>query len=81
MKFYNETDASGIALSASLLQTRNGISCPNDSAPDDTILQPIVLVSQSLTNAECRYSNIEREALGILHSLSKNFIIIVFLGM
>ena len=29
------------------------------------------IVSKSLTSAECRCSNIEREALGILHSLKK----------
>ena len=45
MKFYNETkplyletDASGIGLSATLLQTRDGTSFPKDSAPDNTSL-------------------------------------------
>ena len=45
MKFYDEikplylvTDASGIGLSAALLQTRDGMSCPKESAPDKTIL-------------------------------------------
>ena len=66
MMFYNETkplylerDASGIGLSATLLQTRDGTTCPEDSAPDNTILQPIAFMSKSLTSAECRYSNIE----------------------
>ena len=36
---------------------------------DNTILHPIDLASQSLTGTECRYSNIERETLGILHGL------------
>ena len=34
-------------------------------------LQPIVLTSKSLTSNETCYSNTEREALGILHSLEK----------
>ena len=77
---YLETDASGIGLGAALIQTRDGSSCLKDSIPNNTILQPIVFTSKSLTCAECRYSNIENEALGILHGL-KNFIIIVLLGM
>ena len=39
--------------------------------PDNTILHPIAFASKSLTGTECRYSNIEREALGILHGLEK----------
>ena len=31
----------------------------------------IAFVSKSLMDTECRYSNIEREALGILHGLKK----------
>ena len=34
-------------------------------------LHPIAFASKSLTDAECRYSNIEREALGILHRHEK----------
>ena len=64
-------DASGIGLGASLLQTRGGTTCPEDIAPDNTILRPITVASKSLTSAEWRYSNIEREALGILHGLEK----------
>ena len=37
-----------------------------------TILRPIAFESKSLTSAEWRYSNIEREVLGILHSLEKH---------
>ena len=78
MKFYNdtkllylETDASGVGLGATLLQLCNNTMCQKDMAPDNTILHPIAFASKSLTGAECRYSNIEREALGILHSLEK----------
>ena len=78
MKFYDETkplyleiDSSRIGLSAALLQTRDGTSCPKDSTPDNTILQLIVFASKSLTSAESRYTNTEREALSILHCLKK----------
>ena len=36
-----------------------------------TTLQPIAFASKSLTSTEHRYSNLEREALGILHHLEK----------
>ena len=78
MKFYDdteplylETDASGIGLGAALLQLRDNMNCPKDTAPDNTILCPIAFSSKSLTGAEQRYSNIECEALGILHGLEK----------
>ena len=78
MKFYDETkplyletDASRIGLGAALLQTRDGMTCPKDTAPDNTILRPIALASKSLTSTECRCINIKREALGILHGLEK----------
>ena len=45
--------------------------------PDNTILHPIAFASK--TGEEHRYSNIERETLGILHGL-KSFTIIVFPG-
>ena len=66
---YLETDASRIGLGTALLQTRDGMTCPKDTAPDNIILRPIALASKSLTSAERRYSNIKREALGILHGL------------
>ena len=78
MKFYNdtkplylETDASGVGLGAALLQTWEGTTCQKDTVPDNTVLCPIAFVSKSLTGTEHRYSNIEREALGILHGLKK----------
>ena len=79
MKFYDgtkplylETDMSGVGLGVALLQMHEGTACQKDAAPDNTTLCPIVFASKSLTGAECRYSNIEREALGILHGLKKS---------
>ena len=78
MKFYDKTkplylktDAYGIGLSAGLLQTRDGRTCPRDTAPDNTILRPIVFASKIPTSAEQRYSTIKREALGILHGFER----------
>ena len=78
MKFYGdtkplylETDASGIGLGTTLLQTRYGTTCPEDIARDNTIMRPITSAKKSLTSSEQRYSNIEREALGILNGLKK----------
>ena len=72
MKFYDnnnllylETDASGIGLRAALLQLRGDTSCQTHMVPDNTILCPIAFVSKRLIGTECRYSNIECEALGI----------------
>ena len=69
---YLETYASGIGLGAALLHLRDDTSCQTHMVPDNTILCPITFLSKSLTDAECRYSNIECEALGILHGL-ENF--------
>ena len=87
MKFYDdskplylETDASGVGLGTALLQTQEGTMCLKDTVPDNTILQPIAFASKSLTSAEHRYSNMEREVLGILHGFKK-FITIVLQGM
>ena len=68
---YLETDASGVGLAVALLQMHEGTACQEDVAQDNTNLHPIAFASKSLTDAECRYSNIEREALGILHWLEK----------
>ena len=78
MKFYNdtkplyfETDVSRVCLAAALLQLHEGTSCQKDIAPDNAILCPTAFANKSLTGAECRYSNIKQEALGILHGLEK----------
>ena len=60
---YIETDASGVGLGTALLQTRSNRSCHRDKALDNSILRPIALSSKSLTGAEKRYSNTEREAI------------------
>ena len=39
--------------------------------PDNTVLHPIAVACKTLRGAEFRYSNIESEALGILHGLEK----------
>ena len=78
MKFYDEiqalyleTEAYEVGLGAALLQTRNGTSCPRGKATGNSILRAIVFASKSLSGTEKRYSNIEREALGIVHRLEK----------
>ena len=68
---YLETDASRVGLGVALLQMCEGTACQKDVAPYNTILHPIAFASKSLTGAEHRYSNIEREALVILHGLEK----------
>ena len=44
---------------------------PKDTVPENTILHPISFASKSLTGMECRYSNIESKALGIVHGLKQ----------
>ena len=76
MKFYDEikplyleTDASAVGLGAGLLQKRHGTSYLRDEAPDNSVLMLITFSSKSLSRAEKRYSNIAKEALGILYRL------------
>ena len=66
---YLETDTFGIGFGPAPLQTTDGTKCPRGIAPDNSILSPIAFASKSLTSVERRYSNIEREALGILNGL------------
>ena len=58
-------------MGAALLQTRDNMSCHRDEVPDNSILRPIAFSSKSLTVTEKRYSNIERETLGIRYGLEK----------
>ena len=69
--FYLETDASGVGLGAALLQVRDNLNCGYDEAPDSAMLWPIAIASKRLSSAEQQYSNVEREALRILHMLEK----------
>ena len=57
-------DVSGIGLGATLLQTRDGTTCPKKILlPDNTILRPTAFASKSLTSAEQRYRNIEKSGV------------------
>ena len=75
MKFYDDTKPlyleRNAALGAALLQTWEGTTCQKDTVPDNTILHPIAFAGKSLTGVECRYSNIEMEALVIIHGPKK----------
>ena len=66
-----ETDASGVGLGASILQVRDNQNGRYDEVPENEMLQPIAFASKSLSSTEQWYSNIEREALTILHGLQK----------
>ena len=68
---YLKTDASRIGLRAALLQLRDDTSCQTHMVPDNTILCPITFASKGLNGTEHIYSNVECEALGILHGLEK----------
>ena len=68
---YLEMDATRIGLGAALLQLYDNTICQKGMEPGNIILHPIAFESKSLTGAEQRYSNIEQEALGILHGLEK----------
>ena len=78
MKFYDnskplylETDASGTGLGVALLQHHDNTVCQVGVAPQKITLHPIAFTSKSLTGVEWRYSNIEHEALGIIHGLEE----------
>ena len=50
---------------------REGINSKHDEGSDNVTLHPFTFASKSLYGAEWWYSNIEREALGILTGLKK----------
>ena len=62
---YIETDISGVGRGAALLQIRSRTSCFRDKVPENSILRPIAFTNKSLSGAEERYNNIERETLSI----------------
>ena len=70
-----DTDTLGISIGAGLLQVRDRMNFPKDTAPGNTILIPIALASKSISSAETSYSNIEREKLGILYGLQNSITI------
>ena len=76
MKFYDtskplylEMDVSGMGLGACLLQIRESMNCGHDEVLDNATLCLIAFACKSLSSMQWWYSNIEREALGILHGL------------
>ena len=62
LELYIETDASGKGIGMALLQSENN-ECSS--------LYPIAYGSKTLTSAETRYANIERELLGVVGALEK----------
>ena len=77
INFYDETkplflemEASGVGVGAALLQTRSGNSCPRDKVPATGHTDPWHLWARACEAWE-RYSNIEREVVGILYGLIK----------
>ena len=72
MKFY---DASKVYLALTLELVYHRLERMNhgyDNVPENATLNPTAFVSKTLSRAEWQYSNIEWEALGILHGL-ENF--------
>ena len=60
LDLYLETDASGVAIGMSLLQSETN---------DRESLYPIAYGGKTLTDAETRYANIECELLGVVGAL------------
>ena len=63
---------SDIGLGASLLQMQESMNCRFNEVPDNAVLHPIAFASKSLSSMDRQYSNIEREALDILHRLEES---------
>ena len=57
--FILQTDASDVGVGAALLQEHDGC------------LHPVAFASKKLVSRECRYSTVEREALGIFFGITK----------
>ena len=76
---YLETDAFGIGLGTALLQTRKGMTCSKDAAPDNTILKPITFASKNLTSTEKSAISL-KERCWVYCIILKKFTIIALLG-
>ena len=68
---YLEMDVSRISLVAGLLKIRENVNCGHDEVPDSVTLHLTESASKGLSNVQQQYSNIEQEALGILHRIKK----------
>ena len=64
--------ALGVGLGEGLLQVRDNLNCGYGKVPENKILHPFTFANKSLSSVEWWYSNIERQALRILHGL-ENF--------
>ena len=62
LELFIETDASGKGIGMALLQSQEN---------ERSSLYPIAYGSKTLTSAETRYANIERELLGVVGALEK----------
>ena len=58
--FNIETNTLALCLGAGLLQVGDGMNCPKDTTPDNTILCSIAFSSKSISKTMIHYSNIER---------------------
>ena len=70
-QLYVETRCLGCKshLRGSLLQTKDRMQFPCYEAPNNLVLWPVPFICKGLNSAETQYSNVESEALGIIHGL------------
>ena len=68
-----------LALGARLSQVKDSMSCLHDKILDNVILHLTAFANKSISNAVQCYSDIEHEALRILHGL-ENFHLYCFHG-
>ena len=64
-----ETNTSGIAFGAILLQERKSMNCRHDKILDYAALWLVIFTSKSSSSAEQHNSNIDCEVLGTLYGL------------
>ena len=70
-QLYLQTDVSGVGLRTRFPQASDTVQFPRKKALNNAALQPKMFARKSLTSTETWYSIIEKEAIGILHSLEK----------